>query len=108
MQVNVEKKFESSIKSENKRNKKDFKNLISQFLKDNFHFVAQKYLIFLLLRDVIQDLSEKLNLNLTLKLENFLQSKDVQDDYRNIYLSIFENFEKTINQYRDMNGNIYN
>ena len=85
MQVNIEKKFKSSIGSEDKRNKKDFKNLISKFLKDNFHFVAQKYLIFILLRDVIEDLSEKLYSNITLKLENFLQSKDVQDDYRNIY-----------------------
>ena len=108
MQVNIEKKFKSSIGSEDKRNKKDFKNLISKFLKDNFHFVAQKYLIFILLRDVIEDLSEKLYSNITLKLENFLQSKDVQDDYRNIYLAIIEKFETTINNYRDINGKIYN
>jgi hypothetical protein len=44
IQVKIEKDRNISILPENKRNREDFKKLISQFIKDNFFYVAQKYL----------------------------------------------------------------
>ena len=51
---------------------------------------------------------EKLGKKILAKIDNFLMSNELMDDYRKIYLKIFEDFEEYINKFRDKNGKIYN
>ena len=74
MQVQIEKVKNSSINIKNKRNREEFKELIRKFCNDNFYYIAQKYLIFLLIKDLLEDISEKLGSNIYKKMENFLSS----------------------------------
>ena len=86
----------------------EFKQLICQFCKDNFHYIAQKYFIVLLIKELYEDLSEKLCKSIYEKMKAFLTSDELFDNFRNIYLKIFTDFEKRINEKRDKDGKIYN
>ena len=108
LQVIVEKEKNLSIKINNKRNREDFINLISSYLKDNFHYVAQKYLIFLVIKDLVEALTEKFEKNIFLKMKKYLLGNEVKEYYRMIYLKVIADFEERINKYKDKNGKIYN
>ena len=108
MQVKAEKVNEGEIIPKNKRNRVEFKEIISQFLKDNFYYVAQKYLIFIIIKDILVSLSVQLGDQMVLKMNKFLLSKETQGYYKNIYLAIFGEFEEEIKKFRDHRGNIYN
>jgi len=108
LQVIVEKEKNLSIKINNKRNREDFINLISSYLKDNFHYVAQKYLIFLVIKDLLEALAEKFEKNIFLKMKKYLLGNEVKKYYKMIYLKVIADFEERINKYKDKNGKIYN
>ena len=108
MQVKIEKMKNVSINTINKRDRDEFKQLICQFCKDNFHYIAQKYLIVLLIKDLLEDLSEKLGKNIYGKMKTILSGNELFDNFRNIYLKIFTDFEERINEKRDKDGKIYN
>ena len=42
------------------------------------------------------------------KIKSILMSNEIMEDYRKIYLKLFEDFEEEINKFRDSNGKIYN
>ena len=108
IQAKIEAFRNNSIKPKNKRNKEGFQKLISQFLTDNFYYISQKYFIYLFIRDSFEKLSENLSSSIFNKLDNILQSKEILSDYKNIYLKIFQDYEKEIDRYRDSNKKIYN
>jgi len=108
LQVIVEKEKNLSIKINNKRNREDFINLISSYLKDNFYYVAKKYLIFLVIKDLLEALAEKFEKNIFLKMKKYLLGNEVKEYYRMIYLKVIADFEERINKYKDKNGKIYN
>lgn len=108
LQVIVEKEKNLSIKINNKRNREDFINLISSYLKDNFYYVAQKYLIFLVIKDLLEALAEKFEKNIFLKMKKYLLGNEVKKYYKMIYLKVIADFEERINKYKDKNGKIYN
>ena len=107
IQVKIEKDRNISILPENKRNREDFKKLISQFIKDNFFYVAQKYFIYRLIKDSLETLSEKLGQKISQKMVIFLSSYEAVDGYKKIYLKVFDDFEKSLNKYRNAKGNIF-
>jgi len=82
--------------------------LLYKFCKDNFDFVAQKYFIYRLIKDLLKAFAEKLGKKILAKIDIFLKSNEIMDDYRKIYLKIFEVFEEYINKFKDKNGKIYN
>ena len=43
MQAKHEKKYSTSIKKENKNDKVKFKEIIKNFLENNFYYISQKY-----------------------------------------------------------------
>ena len=108
MQVKIEKKENDSISIDYKRNQNEFKQLFFQFCKENFHYVAQKYFIVLLIKDLFEDLSVKLGKNIYGKMKTMLLGDELFDNFRNIYLKIFNDFEEKINEKRGKNGKIYN
>ena len=108
MQVNIEKARNASINIKNKKIREEFKELITCFFYDNFYYIAQKYFIFILIKDLFEDLSEKIGKIIYKKVEMFLSGDEANDSYYNIYLRIFNKFEEKINTFRDKNGKIYN
>lgn len=106
-QVKIEKTKKESIMIKYKRNREDFKKLITKFCQDNFYYIAQKYLIYKLIKDLLEYLSEKICQNILVKIENYLLSKEIAVYFRKIYIKRFENFEKTIDAKRNINGKIY-
>ena len=109
LQAIIEKTKNVSINTKNKRSQEDFKELIRNFCNDNLYYIAQKYLIFLIIKDVFEDISEKLGKSIYKKMKIFLASDEAKDSYRNIYLRIFDKFEEEkINKFRDKYGKIYN
>ena len=107
MQVKVENEKGKSINNKNKRNREEFTNSIMQFLKDNFYYISQKYLIYRFIVDLFESFSEKLNINIYGKMVKYLSEKEVDVDYKKIYLAVLENFEKKINELKNENGKIY-
>ena len=107
MQVKIEKLKNMPILDDNKKNRENFKEIISKFLQDNFYYVAQKYLIFRFIKDIIVVLSEKLGESIIQEMEQFLLSKEIESCYNKIYLSIFSEFEEEIGKFKDQNGKIY-
>ena len=107
MQVKVENEKGKSINNKNKRNREEFINSISHFLKDNFYYISQKYLIYRFIVDLFESFSEKLNINIYGKMVKYLSEKEVDVDYKKIYLAVLENFEKKINELKNENGKIY-
>ena len=107
MQVKIEKLKNMPILDDNKKNRENFKEIISKFLQDNFYYVAQKYLIFRFIKDIIVVLSEKLGESIIQEMEQFLLSKEIESCYKKIYLSIFSEFEEEIGKFKDQNGKIY-
>jgi len=101
LQVNVEQEKNGSIKSINKKNKKGFKELIFKFLRDNFYFIAQKYLIYKFIIDIFEDLAEQLEIIAIKKIDTILEKGDLINCYRNIYVNIFTELEKKIAEYID-------
>ena len=108
MQVKIEQEKAKNINIKNKRNREEFKSSISQFLKDNFYYIAQKYLIYRFIIGLFESFTEQLSQNIYSKMKNFLSSKEINNDYKEIYSAVFENFEKKINEFRGQNGKIYN
>ena len=108
LQVKIEQLSKGSIKTQNKKNRKEFEKIIKSFCKDNFHYVAQKFLVYRLIKDLFEVFSEKLGENILSNINKFLSSDEVMKDYMNIYLNIFGEYEKIINEYKNKNnGKIY-
>ena len=108
LQVNIERMKNTSINQRNKKNIMQIKNLITQFLKNNFHYLAQKYLIYKFINNIFEDfidITEKIILE---KIDDILEKdSDILNIYKNIYIKIFENYEKKVDKFRDENNNIY-
>lgn len=108
IQVKVEYLKNNSIASKNKRNKEDFQNLIHIFLRDNFGYIAQKYLIYSLIKDSFENFSEQIGTIISEKINNILECEKIIADYRNIYFKIFGEFESYVDTFRNKNNKIYN
>ena len=107
MQVKFEKMKGISIQIRNKRNREDFKELINSFLMSNFYYVAQRYLIYRFMKDIFEDLSQKLVSNILEKITNILLNNDININYRNIYLKTLDDFSKIMDGYRNKDNKIY-
>ena len=107
MQVKFEKMNGISIKIKNKRNRKDFKELINSFLKDNFYYISQRYLIYRFIKNIFEDLSQKIFSNLMKIIKDFISSNDIIIDYKKIYLKVLHDFSKLMDEYRNKDKKIY-
>ena len=103
-QVRKEKKeFEKCINFMNKCNKNDFIQIINSFLKDNFFYISQKYIIYRVL-EVSEEISETVELSVNKIIKEILNQKN--SILEKIYLHKFEELEEYINKFRK-NQKIY-
>jgi hypothetical protein len=106
-QVKKEKKeFKQNINNKNKCNKQDFKDRISEFLSYNFYYLSQKYIIYRVITDVNENISEKIDCYINIIVKDLL-NQNAPDYLEPIYYQKFEDFEQNINNYRK-NSKIYN
>jgi hypothetical protein len=107
-QVKKEKiEFKKSINSKNKCNKKDFKDRIEEFLNYNFYYLSQKYIIYRVITDVNEDISETIESYINNIVKELLNQKE-PDYLETIYYQKFKDLEQNINQYKyKENSKIY-
>jgi energy-coupling factor transporter ATP-binding protein EcfA2 len=96
---------QTNINIKNKRCLDDFVNSSSNFLNDNFYYLAQKYYI----RHVILNYLRKFSISFEKYLNEMIGSlfvqKDIQDSISECFLKKFEEFENNIkNEYFFMNN----
>ena len=96
---------QTNINIKNKRCLNDFVNSSSNFLNDNFYYLAQKYYI----RHVILNYLRKFSISFEKYLNEMIGSlfvqKDIQDSISECFLKKFEEFENNIkNEYFFMNN----
>jgi hypothetical protein len=109
IQVKKEKdEFEKNINNKNKCNKNDFKNNITSFLNDNFYYISQKYIIYRVIADVCEPISERIEQALNQLIKDLLSQNNPQDLLEDIYIKKFEDLEEIINGFRDKKNEIYN
>ena len=108
IQVKVEELTKESILPKYKKNREEFKKMISEFCKNNFYYVAEKFLIYRLFKDLFEILIIKLGQNIFSNIKNYLSSDEIKKYYWNIYLKIFSDYEKVVNEYKkNNNGKLY-
>jgi hypothetical protein len=107
-QVGIEKKQENNIKRENKNTKKDFNDIISIFLNNNFNFIAQKHYLHCIKKDISESFTNYIGEEIIKNVEVLLKD-DSEDLFKSIYKKKFSDFNNWINNnYRKNNNNIYN
>ena len=88
---------QTNINIKNKRCLNDFVNSSSNFLNDNFYYLAQKYYIRHVILNYLRKFSISFEQNLNKKLDNLFVQKDIQDLISECFLKKFEEFENNIN-----------
>lgn len=69
--------------------------------------MAQKYLVYRFIKDLFEDLSEKMAEIIYKKMTDYLNSYEIIKYYKMIYMKVIEDFEKEIDKYKNKNGKIY-
>ena len=104
MQVDIERLKNASIKPRNKKNRDELKQLITQFLKDNFYHLGQKYLIYKFINNLFGYFIEIIGKLILEKIEDILENNyEIKNDYKSIYLKMFEEYEQIVDSFRDDN-----
>ena len=103
MQVKIEKARNDSINIKNKRNREKFKELISNVLNDNFYYFIQKYLFFLLIKNLFEYIFEKFGKTIYKTMKLFFSSEEANNSYHHIYLRIFNKVQEKINKFKENN-----
>ena len=107
-QIKKEKKeYKKCLNFVNKSNKSDFMKIIRTFLMDNYYYISQKYFIYRVITDVLEDIVETIEISINRIIRNWLNQRNPQDILENVYLKKFEDFEKEINK-SHKNNKIYN
>ena len=104
-QVIFEKKNKVSINKVNKCNFNDFIKIIEDFLSDNFYYVFQKYIIYRIITEACEEISNKIEMNVNNLINNLVYNKSF-GYLEKIFNKKFEDFENMVNSYR-INNKIY-
>ena len=104
-QVIFEKKNKVSINKGNKCNFNDFIKIIEDFLSDNFYYVFQKYIIYRIITEACEEISNKIEMNVNNLINNLVYNKSF-GYLEKIFNKKFEDFENMVNSYR-INNKIY-
>jgi energy-coupling factor transporter ATP-binding protein EcfA2 len=105
-QVRKEKIKKQNLNIKNKSNKNDFMKIIRTFLTDNYYYISQKYIIYRVITDVLEDIIETIELKINDIRKNFLRKRKPEDILGNIFIKKYEKLVKTINELRN-NNKIY-
>ena len=97
------KEFKGNINNKNKSDYNDFINIIETFLNDNFYYLSQKYVIYRLIVDTFEQISEKVQTLVNELINNLIDVKKHDDLLINIYFQKFEDLKGRINNFLKSN-----
>ena len=104
-QVRKEKKeFSKCLNNKNKCNKTDFQNNIETFLNNNFYYLSQKYIIYRLITDAFEQITDYVEISINNLIKKLIEKNP--DIFDKIYSKKIIDLEKEINSYRK-NDKIY-
>jgi len=103
-QVRKEKKeFKINIINRNKSDKNDFINIIKTFLNNNFYYLSQKYIIYRVIVDVFEQISEKVESSINDLINNLIGKKKPYDLLEIIYFKKCEDLKGRIDNFLKKN-----
>ena len=105
-QVYFEKMKLKNINKTNKCNLKDFKKIIDTFLKDNFYYISQKYIINKFITESFEEISEDIEMYSNKLVEKLVNNNSL-GIFETIFNKKFEDYENVVNSHR-INNKIYN
>ena len=94
-QAIIEKVKQKSISNQLKKDKEEFKNIINNFLTDNFYYISQKFIIYYLILLKIIPFSHKIKELSNNIIVNLIENES-ESLYENLYIKKFEDFEEKI------------
>ena len=89
---------------ENKNNKESFIKIIETFLNSNFYFISQKYIIYHLITDVRESLSEKVEGEFNKIVSQILSTNDANDWSKELYYRKMDDLIKELNNFLKIDG----
>ena len=96
-QVRKEKKeFKRNIINKNKNDKNGFINIIRTFLNNNFYYLSQKYIIYRVIVDVFEQISEKVESSINDLINNLIGKTKPHDLLETIYYKKCEDLKERI------------
>ena len=95
--------FKGNMNIENKNNKESFMNIIETFLNNNFYFISQKYIIYRLITDVRESLSEKVESEFNKIISQILLSNE-NNWAKELYYRKMDDLIKKVNDFLKIDG----
>ena len=103
-QVRKEKKeFKRNINNKNKCDKNDFLDIIETFLKNNFYYLSQKYIIYKVILDAFEQISEKVESFINDLINNLIHEENPDDLLKKIYFKKSEDLKGRIDNFLKIN-----
>ena len=103
-QVRKEKKeFKRNRNNKNKCDKNDFLNIIETFLKNNFYYLSQKYIIYKVIVDGFEQISEKVKSFINDLINNLIHEENPDDLLKKIYFKKSEDLKGRIDKFLKIN-----
>ena len=103
-QAKIEKKY-SNISVEYKKNKNDFINIIETYLRNNFLYITQKYFIYIIINDIIEGFSEKVEKEINDIIVTILNNEPkIFKLYEEIYQQKIEDLNAIIQKFFNKEG----
>ena len=85
------------VNNKNKSDKNDFINIIRTFLSKNFYYLSQKYVIYRIIVDVFEQISEKVESLINDLINKLIEEKNPYDLLEIIYIKKCEDLKERIN-----------
>ena len=98
-QVEIQKQANKEIKLQNKKNIKEFSELISIFLTHNYYYLAQIYFIYNLISTYCPKLSKSFEIHFNELTKTLISSRKINEKINDCFLKKFKEFQKKVNNF---------
>ena len=98
-QVEIQKQKNKEIKLQNKKTIKEFSEIITNFLNDNFNYLAQVYYIFNIIPSYCPNLSKSFEKHLNELTKKLLNNSRVKERINECFINKFRNFQRRVNKF---------
>ena len=98
-QVEIQKQKNKEIKLQNKKTIKEFSEIITNFLNDNFNYLAQVYYIFNIIPSYCPNLSKSFEKHLNELTKKLINNSRVKERINECFINKFRNFQRRVNKF---------
>ena len=105
-QINTQKDNNENVKPQNLKNHNGFKNVIDNYLRKNFIFIAEKEFICHFFTNICEQILEENEKNLNEKISYLINNeKTIKEDVNNCFVTKYRNIESQIEEYIEGTNN---